>query len=157
MPALKDHRKEKYAQELAKGKTQVEAYKASGFRAVKPDCVTVVANRMAHKPDVEARIAELKEVSAMRAEVTVASLIQEAEEARQLAMATDNPSAAVMAIREKGVLSGKRIQRSEIGMPGEFDHLSDDELFRLLQDEAAEVARLIDQGGNVVDGPDTEQ
>jgi hypothetical protein len=32
-------------------------------------------------------------------------------------------SAAVAAIKEKGVLTGKRIERSEIGTPCEFDHL----------------------------------
>ena len=41
-------------------------------------------------------------------------------------------SAAVSALREKGVLSGKRVERSEIGAPGEFDHLNDDELERAL-------------------------
>jgi hypothetical protein len=30
-------------------------------------------------------------------------------------------SAAVAAIKEKGVLSGKRIERAEVGAPGEFD------------------------------------
>jgi hypothetical protein len=32
-------------------------------------------------------------------------------------------SAAVAAIKEKGVLSGQRIERREIGAPGEFDAL----------------------------------
>jgi hypothetical protein len=30
------------------------------------------------------------------------------------------------------MLSGKRIERSEIGAPGEFDHFTDDELWRAL-------------------------
>ena len=36
-------------------------------------------------------------------------------------------NAAVAAIKEKGVLSSTRIERSEIGAPGEFDALTDDE------------------------------
>jgi hypothetical protein len=43
-------------------------------------------------------------------------------------------SAAVAAIKEKGVLSGQRIERREIGAPGEFESLSDDELDRALLD-----------------------
>jgi hypothetical protein len=45
------------------------------------------------------------------------------EEARQLALSTQQPAAAVAAVREKGVLSGKRVERSEHGQPGEFEAL----------------------------------
>jgi hypothetical protein len=34
-------------------------------------------------------------------------------------------SAAVAAIKEKGVLSGKRVERTERGAPGEFEWLED--------------------------------
>ena len=43
------------------------------------------------------------------------------------------------AIKEKGVLSGKRIERAEVGTAGEFDALSDDELERALVER---IARL---------------
>ena len=42
--------------------------------------------------------------------------------------------AAVSALREKGVLSGKRIERAEIGGPGEFDHLTDAELLSAIRE-----------------------
>ena len=51
-------------------------------------------------------------------------------------------SAAIAAIKEIGVLSGIRIERSERGMPGEFDwleKLSVDEL-RLLADGKLDIA-----------------
>jgi hypothetical protein len=38
------------------------------------------------------------------------------------------------AIKEKGMLSSMRIERSEIGTPGDFDHLSDEELERELRE-----------------------
>ena len=41
-------------------------------------------------------------------------------------------SAAITAIKEKGVLSGKRIECSEIGAPGEFDSLTDEGLERAI-------------------------
>jgi phage terminase small subunit len=43
-------------------------------------------------------------------------------------------SAAVTAIKEKGILSGKRIERAEIGTPGEFETMTDDELERALME-----------------------
>jgi phage terminase small subunit len=76
--------------------------------------------------------------AAERAEVTTASLIAEAEEAREEAMKSGQYSAAVSAIREKGVLSGRRLERSERGMPGEFadlDNMSADELRAALERE----------------------
>jgi hypothetical protein len=43
------------------------------------------------------------------------SLIREAEEARAAAFSAAQYSACVAAIKEKGILSGKRIERSEHG------------------------------------------
>ena len=53
--------------------------------------------------------------------MTVESLIAECDEARRIAIEDRNPQAMIAATREKGVLSGKRIERSERGEPGEFD------------------------------------
>jgi hypothetical protein len=49
--------------------------------------------------------------TAEKSGVTAESLMKEAEEARVAAMASGQHSAAVSAIREKGVLSGQRIER----------------------------------------------
>jgi hypothetical protein len=43
------------------------------------------------------------------------------EEALALAREMRNPTAMVTAINEKGVLSGKRVERCERDSPGEFD------------------------------------
>jgi hypothetical protein len=47
-------------------------------------------------------------------------------------MASGQLSAAVAAIREKGILSGKRVERSEVDGPGEFETMGDDDLERAL-------------------------
>jgi hypothetical protein len=44
---------------------------------------------------------------------------------RKRAIESGQLSAAVAAIKEKGVLTGQRIERKEIGAPGEFDPLTD--------------------------------
>jgi hypothetical protein len=51
---------------------------------------------------------------------------------RAIAIENGQLSAKITAIKEKGVLSGKRIERSEIGGPGEFDSLSDEGLERAI-------------------------
>jgi hypothetical protein len=58
-----------------------------------------------------------------------------------LAAAYENKQygAAVTALREKAVLSGHRIERSEVGGPGEFESLQDDELERLLVQHLGEL------------------
>jgi hypothetical protein len=42
-------------------------------------------------------------------------------------MASGQNSAAVAAVKVKGVLSGKWIERAEVGAPGEFETMTDDE------------------------------
>jgi hypothetical protein len=69
---------------------------------------------------------------AARANVTVESLIDDAEKIFQRAMEIDQLGAANTAIKEKGILAGKRIERAEIGSPGEFENMTDDELERAL-------------------------
>ena len=43
----------------------------------------------------------------------------------------------------KGVLSGVWIERSEVGLPGEFDHMSDEELRQSIIDEARELGFIL--------------
>lgn len=69
MPALANARHERFAQELAKGKTADEAYAEAGY---KPDRGN--ASRLTAKDSVAARVAELKERAAVRTEITVASI-----------------------------------------------------------------------------------
>jgi len=56
MSALKNPRWEKFAREVARGKTQRDAYKACGGKALNPDSA---ASDLAQKSEVEARIKEL--------------------------------------------------------------------------------------------------
>ena len=77
--------------------------------------------------------------SATVCEVTTESLIAECEEARLLALALKQPQSAIAAIKEKGVLSGKRIERSETGEPGEFDGLNEQELAEYIGQKMAEL------------------
>jgi hypothetical protein len=76
---------------------------------------------------------------AAKTAITTESLAAEAEEARLAAMANGQISAAVSAIKEKGVLTGKRIERSEVGGPSEFETMTDEELERALIERMARL------------------
>jgi hypothetical protein len=78
--------------------------------------------------------------------------VAEAEEARVAAMATGQHSAAVSAIKEKSILTGKRIERREVGPPDSFDHLTDDELERALI-ERIRSSGLFDAGTPAISAP----
>jgi hypothetical protein len=51
----------------------------------------------------------------------------------------DHSNAAISALKELGVLSGKRVERSERGEPGEFDRMSDEELRQAVSDRAEQL------------------
>ncbi len=130
MPILRNARHERFAQEIVKGTGNADSYIAAGYK-VSAGVASACATKLLKIARICSRIAEIHAAGVKRAEVTVESLIREVDEARALAMAINQPSAAVAAIREKGVLSGKRVERSEQGLPGEFaelDGMTTDEL-----------------------------
>lgn len=127
MPILKNPRHERFAQELAMGKSQTDAYLSAGYDA-DPETARRAGSRLMTNEDITARVSELQQNGADKAEVTVLSLLAEAEQARALAIADKQFAAAIAAIREKGVLSGRRVERSERGQPGEFESMNADEL-----------------------------
>jgi hypothetical protein len=58
--------------------------------------------------------------AAIQLEITTRSLIAEFEEIKAIAMRDGDLSSAISAAREKAILSGKRVERAETGLPGEF-------------------------------------
>lgn len=77
MPVLKDSRRELFCQEKALGKTHPEAYLAAGFDTTNPVSTKAAANRLARDPKIRARIAELLEGTAEKAEITLAEWLIE--------------------------------------------------------------------------------
>jgi phage terminase small subunit len=136
MPVLKNPRHERFTQLLASGKTATEAHQLAGFKLDRGN-----ASRLATDPEIQGRVQQITAVGAERAAVTVESLINEAEQARRGAMEAGQYAAAVAAIKEKGVLSGKRIERSERGQPGEFadlDNMTAEQLAEFIRKQAEE-------------------
>ena len=105
MPALKNPKHEQFAQELLKGVNAGDAYVSVGYKRDDGN-----ASRLVQK--VQARVQELTRKSAARAEVTLASLIQEAGEIQAAAIEDGAHSAAVQALTAKAKLSGHWIERA---------------------------------------------
>jgi phage terminase small subunit len=134
MPALSNARHELFAQALAKGETADAAYQKAGYRPNRGNAATLKANQ-----SVEARVAELQGKSAERAVVTTESLIAEADEIKAKAMATAQLSAANAALTLKAKLAGKLVDRAEVGKPGDFERMTDDELAQFIAGEVADL------------------
>jgi phage terminase small subunit len=102
MGEIQNSRHERFAQELAAGKTADAAYEAAGYQKHRGNAARLSANE-----HVKDRVKEIQAIGAERAAVTVHSLIDEAEQARIKAMESQNgAAAAVSAITAKAKLAG---------------------------------------------------
>jgi phage terminase small subunit len=108
MPVLKNARHEKFAQELAKGKSQVEAYRLAGFKPNESHASRLVANGK-----VAERVAELKAVAAEKAAVTAADIARQLDEDREFARQLEAPAAAVSATMGKAKVLGLIIEKRD--------------------------------------------
>src|SRR5215469_11162961 len=126
MPALKNPRHERFAQALSAGKSAKEAYTSAGYspsdsngawlarkEAISSRVAEINSGRFERQQKVEAAAAE-------RSTITRAGLIEMAKEVYVQAKESGQSAAAVAAVKEIGVLSGIRIERSERGQPHEF-------------------------------------
>ena len=88
-------------------------------------------------------MAELRAPVADRLEITLSLLIERADQIFRQAMSAGQFNAAIGALKELGVLSGKRVERSERGEPGEFDRMSDEELREAVDAQARELGYVL--------------
>jgi phage terminase small subunit len=135
-----------FARELAAGKKPLDAALAAGY----PDsnCAPRNARRRAARADVKAMVAELRAPVVDKLEITLSLLIERADQIYRQAMLAGQFNAAISALKELGVLTGKRVERSERGEPGEFDSMSDEELREAL-DKQARALGYVPAGGKL--------
>jgi hypothetical protein len=134
MPILTNQRQERFAQELAKGKAGDRAYADAGFKPNRGNAARLKANE-----SVRSRVAELQARAAHKTVVTLRSLMEEAEEVRKAALEAGSYSAAIAAVKEKGVLSGKRVTRQETKDVDEFDHMTDAEILAYIAEQETRI------------------
>lgn len=109
MSALANARHEKFAQELAKGKSQVDAYEAAGY---KPD--RGAATRLSANVSVIARLDELQDKAAEKAVVTAADIANQLDEDRKFAKEVGSAAAMVSATMGKAKVLGLIIEKRDL-------------------------------------------
>jgi phage terminase small subunit len=106
---LKNARHERFAQELAKGKSQVDAYEAAGYRPHDS-----AAARLFGNVRVAARLDELKVRAAEKAVITAADIAQQLDEDREFARDLKQAAAAVSASMGKAKVLGLIVDRANV-------------------------------------------
>jgi hypothetical protein len=109
MPALKNPRHEKFAQELAQGRTADEAYAAAGYTPNRGN-----ATRMKANESIRSRLAELQAKSADAVNMTAADIARQLDEDREFARQNGSAAAAVSATMGKAKVLGLVVDRAEL-------------------------------------------
>jgi hypothetical protein len=105
---LDNPKHEKFAQALAKGMTQFDAYAAAGYAPNDGNCV-----RLKGYERVAARVLELQSVAAEEVKFTIADMAKQLDEDRQFARDCGTPAAAVTASMGKAKLLGMLTDKIE--------------------------------------------
>lgn len=128
MPVLANPRWERFAQCIVQGLakngeaySQGRAYSAAGYNVTNTNSQDAAASRLLRKvrPILD-RVRELQYAAARRTNVTVATIIEELEEARDIATSEKQAAPMVAATSAKAKILGLQIDRTEQGKPGDF-------------------------------------
>jgi hypothetical protein len=121
MGVLNNSRWERFAQELAKGKSAVKAYVTAGY---KPHLAN--PHRLSENEGIKARVAEILERAAIRTEITIEKLTEMYLEDRKSAQELGQLAVAKGATDSLAKLHGLWIEKSEHKY--KFEDLTDAEL-----------------------------
>ena len=158
MPALTNPRHEAFAQAIveaiAKGKyrTQADAYRAAGYKPSTEASAKACASRLLTIANrVGDRVAELQSQVAKRKQVTVASIVDELEEARELAKDKEHTNTMVAATTAKAKILGLVVDRTEQGKPGDFTQSASqhDVARMLLRNAGMDESEIVGDSGKV--------
>jgi phage terminase small subunit len=139
MPILSNLKRERFARAYIELGSNRRAYVAAGYRArlwddlSKSVPVDACAARLLRDAKVTARIQELREAMAKRADITEDSIADELEQARLGAMKCEQHAAAVSATVAKAKLVGLMVDRKEVRQ-GEIESMTEEELRACLAD-----------------------
>ncbi len=142
MAALSNARQEKFAQEIANGKTLDDAYVAAGYKQNRGN-----ASELKSKQNVSNRVAELLEQRAAKVtakygdeiEYTRGRLLGYLEKALAIAIDKENSVGVTQATVAMARITGQIIDRREVGEVGAFDAMTDEELVREATKKAQEL------------------
>ena len=123
MPVLDNPKWELTAQEVAKGKTQIEAIEAAGYSPHRSNASRLIAN-----DSIKSRVVELQVEASKSISITLEGQIAKLEDLLNQAKQHKQISAGVSAIDKQNELMGFKIQRVESKRVDEFANMTDEEL-----------------------------
>ncbi|WP_249781015.1 hypothetical protein [Bradyrhizobium sp. dw_78] len=136
MPLLDDPRHELFAQAIARGEMQGRAYVEAGFEATTKQSISTGASKLALKSHISARVAEIQELAARKAErkiaIKKADILQMLLEDRESARARNQFGPAVRATELLGKQMGMFADRQQIEV-GPLDDMSVTELAEMYE------------------------
>lgn len=109
-------KQEAFAQAVASGKSQSDAYRVAYTvrESTKPDTVNQSASRIMADPKVSARVEQLRQPIAEAAQITLASHLERLRALSAAAEAGNQYSAAIAAEVARGKASGLYIEKTEL-------------------------------------------
>jgi hypothetical protein len=111
MPVLENERWELFAQKLAAGENATSAYESVGFKRSRSNAARLSANE-----NVRRRVSEIQQAAANRAEITLAGILSELDEAISIAKQKGQPNALINAASLRSRLGGLLTERAEIAI-----------------------------------------
>lgn len=137
MPVLDNARHERFAQELAKGVSQVEAYRLAGYERNESH-----ASRLVSNGKVAERVAELKQEAAAVAVITIHDIARQLDEDRDFARQLEAPGPAITATMGKAKVLGLLVEKTEHSGPnGGPIEIDDATLGRLIAFQLTKATR----------------
>lgn len=135
MAMLKNQKHELFAQAIARGESGRSAYLASGYN-VTETAADACASRLLSSAKVSSRVAELRQrmETVEKTVLTKAWVIEETISLQRAAKAAGayGPAAKCLELLAREVLAF--VERKEVGAPGEFSTLSEDELVAIIRE-----------------------
>lgn len=134
------HQQEKFAQGIASGLSQADAYRAAYPKSKKwkVDAIYSTASQLAADPKVSQRIQELRKPIVEAAQLTLSEHLGELARLKLLAEVAEQLPAAIRAEELRGKASGHYIERKEVGDPGAFS-ADKDELRKKITDRSVRL------------------
>jgi hypothetical protein len=118
MPALPNHRQERFCHLVKQGVPAIRAYPMAGYNAHRS-----APARLCGNVRIKRRIAEITKGLAAKTRVTVEMITDQLDEDRAFARRLSQPAAAHAATISKARLHGLLVDRKETGAPGDFGAL----------------------------------
>lgn len=132
---------ERFCQLIAQGKNQTDAYMEAGYKVKDAEVAKSAASRLFANVNIAARIAELRASAAQEAQIDLAWLIRECAATYAAAKKDAAYGPAVSALKELGILTGERIEKSvRENINRNVDEYDEAELLNIARASSAGVA-----------------